>query len=251
MGYSVGEAARIAGVTVRTLHHYDAIGLLVPSGRTAAGYRSYSDADLDRLRRVLAYRELGFVLDDIAGILAGGDPADHLRRQRELLLGQRGRLDRMLAAVERELEAVEMGIDLTQEEKFELFGDFDPDEYSEEAERRWGGTDAYKQSQERMRGFTKQDWSAFMASQDAVHRRFAEVMADGVAPDDERAMDVAEEHRQHITKWCYDCTYEIHRGLGEMYVADERFTAVYEGIAAGLAQFVRDAIAANASRAGA
>ncbi|EQD87657.1 transcriptional regulator [Saccharopolyspora erythraea D] len=251
VSYSVGEVARLSGVTVRTLHHYDEVGLLVPSRRTRAGYRSYSDGDLDRLRRILFYRELGFGLDEIAGILADGDAKDHLRRQQHALLGRIERLRRMLAAVERELEASDMGVNLTQEEKFELFGDFDPDDYAEEAEQRWGGTDAYKQSQERMKSYTKQDWARFMESQQAIGTALAEAFTDGVAPDSERAMDLAEQHRAHITKWCYDCTYEIHRGLGEMYVSDERFTATYDEIAPGLAVFVRDAIIANANRAGA
>ncbi|QIZ35171.1 MerR family transcriptional regulator [Saccharopolyspora sp. ASAGF58] len=251
MGYSVGEAARLAGVTVRTLHHYDEVGLLTPSGRTAAGYRSYSDADLDRLRRILFYRELDLGLDDIASILADGDANAHLKRQHELLLIRIERLQRMVAAVERELEANTMGIELTQEEKFELFGEFDPDDYTEEVERRWGGTDAYRQSQQKMSSFTKEDWKRFMASQEDIGRRLAEAMRAGFAPDSEQAMDLAEEHRQHITRWCYDCTYEIHRGLGEMYVADERFAANYEKLLPGLAEYIRTAINANATQAGA
>lgn len=251
MGYSVGEAARLAGVTVRTLHHYDEVGLLSPRGRTAAGYRSYSGADLDRLRRILFYRELDLGLDDIASILADGDANAHLKRQHELLLTRIERLQRMVAAVERELEANTMGIDLTQEEKFELFGDFDPDDYAAEAEQRWGSTDAYRQSKQKMSSFTKEDWKRFMASQEDIARRLAEAMRAGCAPDGEQAMDLAEEHRQHITRWCYDCTYEIHRGLGEMYVADERFAANYEKLLPGLAEYIRTAINANATRAGA
>ncbi|MGP4016668.1 MerR family transcriptional regulator [Saccharopolyspora sp. 5N708] len=251
MGYSVGAAARLAGVTVRTLHHYDEIGLLVPSGRTAAGYRSYSDADLDRLRRILFYRELDLSLDDIASILAEGDARAHLKRQHELLRTRIERLQRMLAAVARELEASTVGIDLTQEEKFELFGDFDPDDYTEEVEQRWGDTDAYRQSQQKMSSYTKEDWKRFTASQEDIHRRLAEAKRAGVAPEHEQAMDLAEQHRQHITRWCYDCGYEMHRCLGEMYVADERFTAFYEQLEPGLAEYVRAAIIANADRAAA
>ncbi|MER7078963.1 DNA-binding transcriptional regulator, MerR family [Saccharopolyspora kobensis] len=250
MPHSVGEAARISGTTVRTLHHYDEIGLLTPSARTAAGYRSYSDADLDRLRRILGYRAMDLGLDEIATILADGTDREHLRRQRELLLARIDRLQRVVAAVERELEASTMGVELTQEEKFELFGDFDPDDHAEEAERRWGGTDAYRQSQQRMSSFTKQDWQRFMAEQQEVGQRLAQAKQAGVAPDSEQAMDLAEEHRRHITRWCYDCTYEIHRGLGDMYVADERFTDHYEKLEPGLAAYIRTAIHANADRAG-
>ncbi|MER7013082.1 MerR family transcriptional regulator [Saccharopolyspora sp. NPDC000359] len=249
MPYSVGEAARISGVTVRTLHHYDEIGLLTPSARTAAGYRSYSDADLDRLRRILGYRAMDLGLDEIATVLDTGTARAHLERQRELLLERIERLQRMVAAVDRELEASTMGVNLTQQEKFELFGDFDPDDHAAEAEQRWGGGEAYRQSQQRMSRYTKQDWQRFMAEQQEVGERLAEAKRSGAAPDSDRAMDLAEQHRQHITKWCYDCTYEIHRGLGDMYVADERFTATYEGLEPGLADYIRAAIHANADRA--
>jgi len=249
-GYTVGEVARLAGVTVRALHHYDEIGLLVPGHRTAAGYRRYFDEDLDRLRRILFYRELGLGLDEIADILADGDATAHLQRQRELLQARIDRLQRMLAAVERELEANTLGIELTQQEKFELFGDFDPDDYEAEAEQRWGRTDAYRQSRQRMSRYTKQDWQRFLAEQQDIHERFAQALRSGLPADGEHAMGLAEQHRQHITRWCYDCDYGIHRGLGEMYVSDERFTAVYEDIEPGLAEYVRTAIEANARRAG-
>lgn len=247
--YPVGKVARLSGVTVRTLHHYDEIGLLKPRGRTAAGYRSYSGGDLDRLRRILSYRELGFGLDDIANILADGDATAHLRRQHDLLTARIEQLQGMVAAVELELEASTMGINLSQEEKFELFGDFDPDEHAEEAQQRWGDTDAYKQSQRRVKSYTSDDWKRIKAEGSENERRLAEALREGVRPDSARAMDLAEEHREQITRWFYECTYEIHRGLAEMYVADDRFAAHYDGIVSGLAQYLHDAIRANADRA--
>lgn len=128
MSYSVGQVAGFAGVTVRTLHHYDDIGLLVPSERSHAGHRRYSDADLDRLQQILFYRELGFPLDEVAALLddPAADPRAHLRRQHELLSARIGKLQKMAAAVEQAMEARSMGINLTPEEKFEVFGDFDP-----------------------------------------------------------------------------------------------------------------------------
>lgn len=135
MGYSVGQVAGFAGVTVRTLHHYDEIGLLSPSGRSHAGHRRYDDADLDRLGRILFYRELGFPLDEVAVLLndPDADAREHLRRQHALLSGRIARLQRMAEAVEHAMEAHRMGINLTPEEKFEVFGDFDPDQYAGEA----------------------------------------------------------------------------------------------------------------------
>src|SRR5690348_1491296 len=122
---NVGEVAALAGVTVRALHHYDRIGLLSPSGRTAGGYRDYAPADLDRLHQVLVYRELGFSLEEVATLLDDPDanPAAHLRRQHRLLRERIERTQAMVAAVEKEMEARSMGISLTPEEKFELFGE--------------------------------------------------------------------------------------------------------------------------------
>ncbi|MGY1635364.1 MerR family transcriptional regulator [Geodermatophilus sp. SYSU D00742] len=250
---NVGEVAGLAGVTVRTLHHYDRIGLVSPSGRTAAGYRQYSPADLDRLHSVLLYRDLGFPLEEIATLLddPSADPAVHLRRQHRLLQDRLERTRAMVAAVEKEMEARAVGIDLTPEEKFELFGDWLPEEYEAEAEQRWGDTEAWAQSQRRTRAYTKDDWVRVKAEGEDVESRFATALRDGVPADSATAMDLAEEHRQQISRNFYDCTYEIHAGLGRMYVEDERFTAHYERIAPGLAQYVSDAIRANAAHRGA
>jgi len=247
---NVGEVAALAGVTVRTLHHYDRIGLLSPSERTPAGYRRYTPSDLDRLHQVLVYRELGFPLEEIATLLddPAADPLAHLRRQLALL---RDRLDRtraMVAAVEKEMEAHTMGISLTPEERFEVFGEHDPSQYDAEVEQRWGETDAYRESRRRTSSYTKDDWLRIKAEGADVERRFAEALRSGVAADSEQAMDVAEEHRQHISRWFYDCPPEMHAGLGRMYVEDERFTAHYEQIAPGLAQYVSTAVQANATR---
>lgn len=250
MGYSVGQVAGFAGVTVRTLHHYDEIGLLSPSGRSPAGHRRYGDADLERLQRILFYRELGFPLEEVAVLLDDPetDPREHLRRQHALLSDRIARLQQMAKAVEHAMEAKKMGINLTPEERFEVFGDFDPDEHAEETERRWGGTDAYKESARRTASYTKEDWLRIQAQEQDINRRFVALLEAGTPADSEQAMDLAEEHRGWINGSYYFCTYEIHTCLGEMYVADERYTAHYDKVRPGLAVFVRDAILANAVR---
>jgi MerR family transcriptional regulator, thiopeptide resistance regulator len=245
---NVGEVAALAGVTVRTLHHYDRIGLLSPSGRTSAGYRQYSPADLDRLHQVLLYRELGFSLEDVAALLDDADPVEHLRRQHRLLLERLERTSAMVAAVEKEMEARAMGIPLSPEERFEVFGEFDPDRYEEEVQERWGETDAYKESKRRTSSYGKDDWLRIKAEGEDVEARFAAALRDGVPADSERAMDIAEEHRQQISRNFYDCPPEMHAGLGRMYVEDERFTAHYERIVPGLAEYVSTAVQANAAR---
>lgn len=140
----VGEVAGMSGVTVRTLHHYERIGLLVPAGRSAAGYRLYSESDCERLSRILYYRELGFPLDDIAALLddAARDRYAHLERQHTLLRERLRRVEAMVASLEREMEAHMTGYNLTAAEKLEVFGGFDPDRYEDEARDRWGDSDA-------------------------------------------------------------------------------------------------------------
>ncbi|OEV11859.1 MerR family transcriptional regulator [Streptomyces nanshensis] len=250
MSYSVGKVAGFAGITVRTLHHYDEIGLLVPSERNRAGHRRYGDADLDRLQQILFYRELGFPLDEVAALLddPDADPREQLRRQHEMLRTRIEKLQKMAAAVEHAMEARKMGIDLTPEEKFEVFGDHDPDRYAEETERRWGGTDAYRESQRRASAYTKDDWLRIKQEGEEWGRLFVEVMESGQGPESEAAMDLAEDHRQQICRNFYDCPHEMHTCLAEMYVADERFTAYFEAIKPGMAEYLREAILANGVR---
>ena len=248
--YKVGEVARLAHVSVRTLHHYDGIGLLAPSARSAAGYRLYSDSDLHRLRRVLFYRELEFGLDEIAEILA--DPSagtdDHLRRQHRLLRQRRARDEALLAAIEKEMEARKMGISLTPEEQFEIFGTDKVGEYAEEARQRWGDAAAWQESQRRSAAYTKDDWIAIKAEADAGITGFAEAIRSGEPATGAVAMDLAEAHRQHISRWFYDCDHGMHRGLADIYVSDPRFIEAYDDIEPGLSRYVHDAIYANAAR---
>lgn len=247
---TVGEIATLAGVTVRTLHHYDEIGLVSPGERTDAGYRTYGRADVERLQEVLFFRELGFALKDIKAVVT--DPAykrsDALNRQRALLETRQQRMHQMIDLIDRALEAERTETIMTNEESLGVFGDFDPAEYEEEARERWGDSDPYKQSAQRTAQYTKQDWEAISAEADAINDRFLALMAAGTPPSDAEAMEVAEAHRGHISKWFYDCSKEIHAGLGEMYVADERFTANIDKAGEGLAAYMSAAIAANTAR---
>ena len=249
----VGDVARLAGVTVRTLHHYDEVGLLVPSSRTPSGRRLYGHDDLLRLQRVLGYRALGLGLAEIADLLddPGVDPVDHLRRQQQLVADQIDRLQRQLAALGKSVEAHEMGIRLTPEEVFEVFGEDDQTQHAAEAEERWGDTDAWRESHRRTAQYGKADWQRMKAETEAVEERLAAAMGAGLPADSTEAMDAAEAHRQQISRWSYECGHEMHRGLADMYVADERFAAHYDRRAPGLAQYVHDAVHANAERAGA
>ncbi|MDE3722175.1 MerR family transcriptional regulator [Nocardiopsis sp. N85] len=250
MGRTVGEVARLSGQTVRTLHHYDRIGLLVPAERTPSGYRSYDDEDLERLRRILTYRELGFGLEEIAELIDDptADTRAHLRRQHRLVTEHIERLRAVARGLEHLMEADTMQLNITPEERLELFGDFDVDTHAEEAERRWGGSDAYERSRRTVSAYTKEDWKRNQAEAAEISRALAAAMAEGAPAHGERAMDLAELHRAYVTRWFYDCTTEIHRGLGALYVDDERFTATIDAHAEGLSRYLRDAFAANADR---
>jgi MerR family transcriptional regulator, thiopeptide resistance regulator len=246
-GYAIGQVAALAHVSVRTLHHYDEIGLLRPSARTPAGHRKYSLADVQRLRQVLFYRELDFGLDEIAAMLADAGTETHLRDQHRMLRERMDRDSRLLRALEKEMEARDMGMSLTPEEQFEMFGtDKVGGEWAGEARERWGDTDAYQESQGRTAGYTKRDWQRLKAEADDCLRAFRDLMNSGAPADSRAALAMAEEHRQYLTRWFYDCGYAVHRGLAEMYVADERFRKTYDDVAPGLAQYVHDAIIANA-----
>ena len=250
--YRVGEVARMSGVSVRTLHHYDDVGLLVPSERSDSGYRMYSGEDLAQLQRILYYRELDFGLEGIAELLAApGAPAeDHLRRQHGLLRARLARTRELITAIESEMEARRMGLSLTPEEQLEVFGTDKLGEYSEEAEQRWGETDAWKESQRRAAAYSKQDWIEIKREADANIAAFAAAMKEGAAPTSRTAMDLAEAHRDHITRWFYECSDGRHRGLAEMYISDPRFTQTYDDVAPGLAGYVHDAIVAYADGQG-
>lgn len=247
---TVSDAARLAGVSVRTLHHYDDIGLLTPSARTDAGYRLYDERDMERLQEILLFRELEIPLDDIGVLLSGGafDRQAALELQREMLAQKSARIGAMITSVDRAINAERTGVRMTTAEMFEVFGDFDPAEYEDEVKERWGETDAYKESARRTARYTKADWQHFKDESQQIGSDTAALMDAGVPADDPRAMDLAEAARLQIDTWFYPCSHEMHVNLAEMYIADPRFTATYEKIHEGMARYWHDAILANAAR---
>jgi len=248
---TVGQVAERFGVTVRTLHHYDAIGLLSPSARSQAGYRLYTEEDVTRLQHVVVYRRLDFSLEEISQLLDDGTrPAllEHLRRQRSAVVSRLEELAELVTAIDRALEKEMTGVNLTKEEQRELFGDGFSDEYAAEAKDRWGDTDAWRQSQQRTSRYTKADWEEIKAEAEEVNAAFVAALEAGEPATSEAAMDAAERARLHIHERFYSLSADFHRNLGDMYVSDPRFTKTYEDIRPGLAQYVRDAIHANADR---
>ncbi|MEZ5124730.1 MAG: MerR family transcriptional regulator [Thermoleophilia bacterium] len=250
MDYRTAQVADLAHVSVRTLHHYDRIGLLVPAKRSPAGYRAYDAADLERLQQILFYRELGLGLREIRALMTDPtfDRLEALAAQRRAVAVRVQRLEAMLALIDQTLASPEGGTPMTTEEMFSVFGDFDPSAHEEEVQERWGNTEAHRESQRRTRAYSAEDWRRYKIESEASGALIAALMDEGVAADDPRALDAAEGARLLIDRWFYPCSRTQHAALGEMYVADPRFAANYEKIRPGMAEYLRAATAANLAR---
>ncbi len=245
---TVGQVAALVGLTVRALHHYDAIGLVSPTCRSAAGYRLYGEADLRRLQQVLVLRELGFGLDAVRDLLDAP-----VARRREALLAQRATLERqrahadaVLGAIDATLLTLEASTPMNIDTLFEGHDQFRNGEYAQEAERRWGDTDAWKISRQRTARYTKDDWAKIRAESDAITDQLLATMQQGDAADSAHAMALAERHREHIDRWFYPCSHAMHVQVAMFYTGDDRFRAHYDDRADGLAAYVQAAVNANA-----
>ncbi|NDZ73246.1 MerR family transcriptional regulator [Streptomyces sp. SID10362] len=254
MSYSVGQVSTFAGVTVRTLHHYDKAGLLSPSDRSRAGYRLYNEADLVRLQQILFYRELGFPLDEIAAILKDPqvNPLERLRARQRELNEEIARLRRLAEVAERAIEVQKTGVPLTPEERFEVFGEVAFDlSYATEAELKWAHSEGQREAMARADAHTKEDWRRLMGEAGAWRAELLAAFDEGQPSDGERAMDLAEEHRLHIARWFTSCPPDMHRRIADDFVADPRAFALVVPPSQqrpGLAVYTRRAVYANAAR---
>jgi MerR family transcriptional regulator, thiopeptide resistance regulator len=242
----------MTGVSVRALHHYDEIGLLVPRGRTAAGYRLYDDEDLLRLQQILIGRELGLPLEEIRRSLddPGFDRKQALISQKKQLQERASQTEAMIRAVDAALAVLDdKGSGETMDMK-EIFDGFDPSKYEEEVQQRWGNTDAYQESKKRTKRYTQEDWKKLAAEQFAIYADAVAAMKAGKKPSDDDVMDIADRHRLSIDRWFYPCSVALHCGLAEMYESDGRFAANIDKHGEGLTVFLVAAIRANAGRSG-
>ena len=248
---TVGQVAGLVGVSVRTLHHWDEIGLVVPSARSWAGYRLYGPDDVARIHRVLVYRETGMPLAEVARVLDDPDvdATAHLARQRDLLQARIAHLTRMLRAVDTMMERNSMGENLTPQQQAEILGaEWDP-AWQEEAEERWGDSDEWAQAAARKAAMTRQDWARVAEETEALETDLANAMREGVVPGSERANALAERHRAGIDRW-FDTTYAKQVLIARGYVANSRFTAYYDKRESGLAAWIKEIIDANAAAHG-
>lgn len=241
MAYTVKTVAKLAGITVRALHHYDHIGVLRPSSTSASGYRLYSDSDLARLQQVLFFRELGFSLQETKAIIdsPGFDRREALRSHRQLLCEKRERLGRLIDSVDRTIEATEGGTRVDEKTMFDGFDESKMEEYREEARTKWG-KELVDESYRRVSDYTKEDWATFQAESKEIVTAMASLM--GRDPADPEVQGWVDRHYRQIKDHFYTPTPEMYRGLGNLYVEDSRFTANYDRVKPGLASFMRAAM---------
>lgn len=244
--YKIKEVSNLAGVTVRTLHHYDDIDLLRPCYISDSGYRFYGNEELEKLQQILFFRELDFSLDEIKNILNSPDfdKAHCLGVHRQLLIEKRQRLDNIIASLDKTLISLEGGNEMSKKEMFKPFDMKNIEDhkakYALETKERYGNSDAYKESQNKTAKYSKGDWENIMGEAGEIYSSLASLMDRD--PSDSEVQSLVEKWRNHITKNFYNCTPEIFRGLALMYTADERFTENIDKYGEGLAQFLSDAM---------
>jgi len=247
VGVTVGTAADLVGVSVRTLHHWDEVGLASPSERSSAGYRQYTQDDLQRLHRIVAYREAGLGLEAVREVLDDRttDAGTTLRRQRAQLAERIEDLQRLNRRLGRMADAHERGILLGDEEQSEIFGDgWDP-QGPLRARNLWGGTDQWAQFAERSAHRTPDQWRALSESMSVLQENLGDAMSGGAAPGSPEADALVERHRELFSHF-FTLTREMQVCLGRMFEADTGFAAHYDGVRPGLATWFRQIIDASA-----
>ncbi len=252
MEYTIHKLARLAGVSTRTLRYYDQKGLLTPARVTDAGYRIYGTAEVDRLQQILFYRELGMPLGDITRVLQdpGFDPDDALRGHLAALEERRARLDVLILTVQKTIERKERSESMSDREKFEGFKkkalEENEQNYGREIRERYGA-ETVEASYRKFSGMSRDQYDEMTAIGEEIMQRLEAAVRAGLNPTEEEGQAIAGLHKRWLSFTWASYSAEAHRGLAEMYVADERFTAYYDAGIPGCAVFLRDAISAYAS----
>lgn len=246
MEYKIKEVAELVGVTVRTLHYYDEIGLLKVSKLTEAGYRIYTESDLDTLQQILFFRELDFSLQQIKSIMNNPnfDKKHALEGQKDILTKKKKRLEKIINSIDKTIGNMKKG---ENKDMADMFKAFDMSEvynqqkkYEKEVKEKYGNTSAYVESQKKTKKYNKEDWSRISEESNIIFENIAKLMDRKV--DDPEVQREIENWRNHITNNFYNCTKEIFVGLGQMYIYDERFTKNIDKVKPGLAKFLSEAI---------
>lgn len=241
MKYSVNKLAKLAGISVRTLHYWDEVGLLNPKRNSKNDYRFYENDELLRLQQILFFKELDFSLEDIKKILSSPtfNMEEALRDQRKLIEIKKNRLSKLAKTIDKTIKSIKKETKMKDEEYYGNFSKEESEKYAKEAKERWGNTDAYRESQERVKKMGKAGLQKVLEESGKITTEIAELMKDGRSPTDNKVQELINKHYNSIRAF-YEPTLEIYEGLAKMYVEDPRFRKTYEDIAVGLAVFMRD-----------
>jgi len=247
MEYTVKALAALAGVSGRALRFYDEIGLLRPARADGSGYRVYGPEEVDRLQQILFYKELGFGLAEIAEALMDGafDQLAALQGHLQALRQKKARIDALIDTVVRTIQNEEEGAGMKDAEKFEGFkkGLVDENErlYGEEAREKYGD-EAVEESNRKMMGLTREQYDAMERVAAALQALLEEAVGGGGLPTGEKGKEAARLHREWLSFTWAEYSVEAHKGLVDMYLADERFATHYDGKVGGCAGFLREAV---------
>ncbi len=239
--YTVQELANLAGVSVRTLHHYDHIGLLKPASRNAARYRFYGEAELLRLQQILFFRELDCSLGDIARILdsPGFDAVEALVAHRQELKKRAKRLDVLIQTIDKTIRRLKgEGTEMADEELYGGLSKQQAEAYAEEARRRWDPK-LVDESNARVKKWSREKWAVVNKDLDEILKQLAGLMGSPVADPEVQSLIVR--HHAYLNNF-YEVKPEMYRGLGRLYIEDPRFHAYFGKYRAGLAEYLQKAI---------
>lgn len=241
MSYTIHQLATLSGVSVRTLHYYDEIGLLVPVRQSDNGYRVYTEAEAVQLQQILFFRELDFSLEDIKRIINSPDYTilEALKAQKKMLLLKQARLAKLVRTVTHTITSMTKQQSIKDEELYNAFDDADVKQYQAEVKQRWGTTDAYRQSQQKVSKMTKQEMDELKRKTEQLTAAIAEAMDKG--PGHVEVQALIAKHYEGIN-FFYACDLVMYKNLAAMYVNDPRFKAYYEKFRIGLAHFMFEAM---------
>lgn len=245
--YQINQISQLAGVSVRTLHHYDKIRLLVPD-KQANGYRIYTQEHVKRLQDIIFFKTLGFKLSEISEMLTleAYDRLFILNKHKSAIELRMQQLSKVLEAIEKTIDDEKGDYQMSDKERFESF-DMEAIEkhreaYKEETEAKYGHTHAFKQSQKKTKHYNAEDWKRITEESTTIYKGFYELSVGQVPVSDERAVKLVTAWQEHITKNYYDCSKEILNGLSDMYIADQRFKDNIDANGEGTARYMHDAI---------
>ncbi len=232
----INKFAKLCGVSVRTLHYYDEIGILKPSDVDEhTGYRFYNEKSFLRMQEILFYRELDFSLNSISDILSSPnyEKEKALYDQKKLLILKKERLERLISAIDSAVKG---------ENVMKAFDNSEFEKYKSEVRQRWGNTVAYKEYTEKSKDYTQEKWRSIDKGMNDILSEFADCMHSGNPPQSIEAKLLTKKLQQYICDNYYTCSDEILSGLGQMYVADERFKKNIDKSAEGTAEYISKAI---------